>query len=109
MAGYLFDKFARNRIAGRWAGRYIRFVKLSSSAVSEPADPYELLRKHHPYILAMWHGQFMLLAPFAPRELPIANMVARHGDAEIIGEALKTFNMQLVRGGGASGRRKGIF
>lgn len=106
MAGYPFDKFARNRIAGRWAGRYIRFVKMSSSAVSEPADPYELLRKHHPYILAMWHGQFMLLAPFAPRELPIANMVARHGDAEIIGEALKTFNMQLVRGGGASGRRK---
>ena len=106
MAGYLFDKFARNRIAGRWAGRYIRFVKMSSSAVSEPDDPYELLRNHHPYILAMWHGQFMLLAPFAPRELPIANMVARHGDAEIIGEALKSFDMALVRGGGASGRRK---
>jgi len=33
-------------------------------------------------------------------------MVARHGDAEIIGEALKTFNMDLVRGGGAAGRRK---
>ena len=106
MAGYPFDKFVRNRIAGRWAGRYIRFVKMSSSAVSEPDDPHELLRIHHPYILAMWHGQFMLLAPFAPHDLPVANMVARHGAAEIIGEALKTFNMGLVRGGGAAGRHR---
>ncbi len=106
MPGYPFDKFARNRIAGRWAGRYIRFVKMSSSVVSEPIDPHQLLHCHHPYILAMWHGQFMLLPPFAPPELPVANMVARHGDAEIIGEALKTFNMELVRGGGAAGRRK---
>ena len=106
MARTSFDKFARNRIAGRWAGRYIRFVKMSSSVHCDPSDPHELLRQHHPYILAMWHGQFMLLAPFAPPNLPVANMVARHGDAEIIGEALKTFNMDLVRGGGAAGRRK---
>lgn len=79
---------------------------MSSSAVSDPPDPYALLRNHHPYILAMWHGQFMLLAPFAPPDLPVACMVARHGDAEVVGEALKTFNMELVRGGGAAGRRK---
>lgn len=54
----------------------------------------------------MWHGQFMLLAPFAPTDLPVACMVARHGDAEVIGEALKAFDMGLVRGGGAAGRRK---
>lgn len=106
MAGYILDKFKRNRIAGRLAARYIRFVKMSSTVVSEPADPHTLLHANHPYILAMWHGQFMLLAPFAPPELPVANMVARHGDAEIIGEALKAFDMDLVRGGGAAGRRK---
>ncbi|MFT5509749.1 MAG: 3-deoxy-D-manno-octulosonic-acid transferase [Hyphomicrobiaceae bacterium] len=106
MAGYTFDKYKRNRIAGRLAARYIRFVKKSSSVVSDPADPHALLRSNHPYILAMWHGQFMLLAPFAQPELPVANMVARHGDAEIIGEALKAFDMDLVRGGGAAGRRK---
>lgn len=33
-------------------------------------------------------------------------MVARHGDAEVVGESLKTFGMELVRGGGAAGRRK---
>jgi 3-deoxy-D-manno-octulosonic-acid transferase len=106
MAGHPFDKLMRNRIAGRLTGWYIRFVKKSSSVVSEPADPHALLRAQHPYILAMWHGQFMLLAPFSPPGLPVANMVALHGDAEIIGEALKTFDMELVRGGGAAGRRK---
>lgn len=99
-------KFARNRMAGRLAAHYIRFVVSSSKIVREPDDPHTLLRAEHPYILAMWHGQFMLLAPFSPPGLPIANMVARHGDAEIIGEALKAFDMALVRGGGAAGRRK---
>ena len=106
MAGSPSDKSARNRILGRLAGGYIRFVKMSSSAAFDPVEPYQLLHDHHPCIYAMWHGQFMLLAPFAPPGIPVANMVARHGDAEIIGEALKTFGMKLVRGGGAAGRRK---
>ena len=120
MAGNPINKPARNRfaleswsklglsnkLAGRLAARYIRFVVSSSKIITEPADPHALLRAEHPYILAMWHGQFMLLAPFSPPGLPIANMVARHGDAEIIGQALQNFDMSLVRGGGAAGRRK---
>lgn len=106
MPGYPFDKVALNRIIGRLGAKYIRFVKKSSSVRSEPADPTALLRAHHPCIYAMWHGQFMLLAPFSPSGLPVANMVARHGDGEVIGEALKSFDMELVRGGGAAGRRK---
>ena len=33
-------------------------------------------------------------------------MVARHGDAEVIGEAMKTFDVSLIRGAGAGPRKK---
>ena len=33
-------------------------------------------------------------------------MLARHSDAEFLGEALKRFDMQLIRGAGAAGRDK---
>jgi 3-deoxy-D-manno-octulosonic-acid transferase len=33
-------------------------------------------------------------------------MVARHSDAEAIGQSLKSLNLELIRGAGASGRRK---
>ena len=100
------SKIAIKRFAGRMAGQYIRLVKSTSRVIQDPPDPHELLHQEYPYILAMWHGQFLLLPPFSPKDLPISNMVARHGDAELIAEALKTFDMGLVRGGGAAGRRR---
>ncbi len=106
MARSTFDKLGRHRMAGRIAARFMRVVAGSSKVVTDLEGAQQQLRDQHPAILAMWHGQFMMLPVYAPRDIPIANMVARHGDAEIIGEALKTFDMALVRGGGAAGRRK---
>ncbi len=97
---------ALKRFAGRIAGRYLRFVKRTSTITMDPQDPYPLLQREHPFILAMWHGQFLLLPTVAPADVPISNIVARHGDAELIAEALKTFDMGLVRGGGAAGRKR---
>ena len=106
MAQLPFDKTILSRFAGRLAGNYIRLVKRSSSVVTYPDDTQALLHAEYPYILAIWHGQFMLLPPFSPPDLPISNMVALHKDGEIIAEALKSFDMELVRGGGAAGRRR---
>ena len=38
--------------------------------------------------------------------IPTDIMLARHSDAEFLGEALKRFDMQLIRGAGAAGRSK---
>ena len=106
MARNPFDKRARNRLLGGLAGRYIRFVERSSTLVPGSDDATAVMAAHHPAIIAMWHGEFMLVAPLAPKGFGFANMVARHGDAELIGTALETFDMTLVRGGGAAGRRR---
>ena len=54
----------------------------------------------------MWHGQFMLLPLIRMSDVPVDVMLARHGDAEALGQTLKHFDMQLIRGAGAGSRAK---
>lgn len=93
-------------LAGDLAARYIRLVFRTSRIVLEPADMAERLRVDKPLIAAMWHGQFLMIPAIAPRGFDIQCMVARHGDAEIVGRALKRFELGLIRGAGAGHRRK---
>lgn len=91
--------------AGRSLGGFISWVSKTSTAICEPSDMDGALRAGHPAIIATWHGQFMMLVTQWPKDLRVGAMVARHGDAELIGKALGRFNVELVRGAGA-GRRK---
>lgn len=94
------------RVGGRTIARAIRFVERTSTLHAEPPDFQQRFLDLHPAILACWHGQFMMLASPAPKELRFAAMVARHGDAELIGEAMSRLGHQLIRGAGAGARRK---
>lgn len=95
-----------NQTAGRSLARLIRFVVRTSSIVTEPASLKSDLRKAHPIILATWHGQFMMTCYLKPEDVKVAAMVARHGDAELIGEAMAAFGVELIRGAGAGIRKK---
>src|SRR5689334_18976734 len=46
---------------GRRAANLMRFVHSTSTVVIEPPDAPRLLEQYHPFILAMWHGQFSLM------------------------------------------------
>ncbi len=100
-------KAAFNRFAGRAAAGLIRLVDRTSRIVYEPPDALARLRGEHPLIVAVWHGQFMMTHGFKPApDVKVAAMVARHGDAELIGSAMANFGIELIRGAGAGGRRK---
>ena len=50
----------------------------------------------------------MMTAGFRPSpETKVAAMVARHGDAELIGAAMARFGVELICGAGAGGRKEG--
>ena len=107
MAGSVINKQRLNRLAGRLAAHYVRWVYRSSNPLVSKEELRDNVEKVHPCIFAFWHGQFMLIPAFSPVEYPVANMVARHGDAELIGEVLKSFDhMSLIRGSGSGGRQK---
>lgn len=89
------------------ASRYIRLVYATSTIKRDPADTDAKLFDQHPQILAIWHGQFMLLPNLKPkRPAEVKAMVSRHGDAELIGDVLKHFGMDLIRGAGAGKRKR---
>src|SRR5262245_66605593 len=93
-----------------WMGsalaRYIRFVHKTSWQTEAMTETLEQHYHNHPCIIAMWHGEFMLLPLIKPPDRPTDIMLARHTDAAFLGEALKRFDMQLIRGAGAAGRGK---
>jgi 3-deoxy-D-manno-octulosonic-acid transferase len=89
------------------AAAYIRLVFTTSKVRRDPPDTDAKLFAQHPQIFAMWHGQFGMLPKIKPeRPADVAAMVARHGDAELIGAVLKRFGMRLIRGAGAGARRR---
>jgi 3-deoxy-D-manno-octulosonic-acid transferase len=91
---------------GRLLASYVRFVGSSSHQTAEMTEPYEEHARHHPCVITMWHGQFMLLPLARQENIPVDIMLARHGDAELMGAVLREFGMNLIRGAGAGGRRK---
>ncbi len=97
-------KSSVSRFAGWAVARYMRFVHSSSEVITEPSDPQSLSLVHHPFILAMWHGQFMMMPLIHWGGFSVTATVARHRDAEVVGEMLGYFNISLVRGAGAGPR-----
>ena len=96
-----------NRLAGRGIASLIGAVGRTSRIVYEPADLLPRLEAMHPVIVATWHGQFMMTSGFWPsKRVKVAAMVARHGDAELIGAAMSHLGVELIRGAGAGARRK---
>lgn len=94
------------KFAGRALARYMRFVQRSSRVVFDPAGLREVANANHPFIFAMWHGQFVMMPTLHEGEFPVSAIVARHQDAEIIGEMLQEFDMKIVRGAGAGNRKR---
>lgn len=94
------------RFGGSALANLIRLVDRTSNRIYEPADLLDKLGDVHPCIVACWHGQFMMVAGLRPENIKVAAMVAKHGDAELIGEAMRALDVQLIRGAGAGTRRR---
>lgn len=97
---------AVTRIGGKGLARFISVVAGTSRAIYEPDDLMQRLRAGHPLIMAGWHGQFMMLSRLDPGDVKVAAMVARHGDAELIAQAMQALGVTLIRGAGAGGRKR---
>ncbi|MGI9524101.1 MAG: glycosyltransferase N-terminal domain-containing protein [Hyphomicrobiaceae bacterium] len=106
MADTKLKKPRINNLIGRMGAQYIRLVRITSRTAADTDSEREKAKEHHPCIYAFWHGQFMMIPALKPTNIPVANIVARHGDADLIGAALSSFDMELIRGSGAGGRRK---
>jgi 3-deoxy-D-manno-octulosonic-acid transferase len=85
---------------------YVKLVLNTSTQVADPADFVARAKTLHPLIIAVWHGQFLLLPGIYPREIPGRAMIARHDDAEGLARVLRRFGLGLIRGAGAGERKR---
>jgi 3-deoxy-D-manno-octulosonic-acid transferase len=94
------------RFAGKLGARYTRFVRSSSTVIFEPPDLKERVFDLHPFILSMWHGQFILQPTLHEGAFKVSAIAARHGDATLIRVLLGEFDIDVVQGAGAQGRKR---
>lgn len=97
------------RLAGRLGARYTRFVLRTSTVIIEPPDTVARANAVQPFILAMWHGQFVLMPTLHEingKTYPVSAMVARHKDATAIRTLLREFDIEVVHGAGAGVRKR---
>lgn len=87
------------------ASSYIRYTRTHSDNLFEPADMDEFFRKHDPFILSVWHGQFLLIPTIRPDDISASIVVGSHGDAELAAKIVTRFGVKAIRGSGAGGRR----
>lgn len=89
---------------------YLRLVYRTSGLLVEPEDAYEKVDAELPVIIAMWHGQHLLM-PFIRRPYhDVRVLVSRHRDGELNALAAERLGVGTIRGSGdMSGRfhRKG--
>jgi len=101
-------RLARSRAVqttvGVAAAEYLRFVWLTSRCVLDPPDVYEQIAPKYPLIIAMWHGQHLMM-PFTRRDLPVKVMVSRHRDGEVNAIAAERLGVGTIRGSGDTGGR----
>jgi lysophospholipid acyltransferase (LPLAT)-like uncharacterized protein len=79
----------------------MRFIRLTNppakGSMHFKGSRYETME---PGIIALWHGQHILMPAFYPSPRPLVAMVSRSADAEINAMMIEKFGIEAVRGSG---------
>lgn len=85
---------------------YLKFVRRSNRFVSEPPDLEAALGAEAPVIVAMWHGQHVMISfAWPPSVKHVAALVSRHQDAGVQAVALRRMGVTPIRGSGGRSSR----
>ncbi len=100
----------RSRLAQEAIGfllaTYVRFVQRTNQFTTDPADIDAAVKDDTPLIVAMWHGQHLMLSFAWPDAIDrMAALVSRHEDAGAQAAALERLGVTPVRGSGGPADR----
>lgn len=106
MALAIFKKPVVQEAVGRLLAGYLKLVRRTSRMIIEPEGVYETtIRPGLPVIVAMWHGQHLMVPFGRPDWMKACSLVSRHGDGEFNAIALRELGIGAIRGSGAHGRK----
>jgi hypothetical protein len=85
---------------------YLRIVRRTNRFQREPADIDAAIAGQTPLIVAMWHGQHLMISFAWPRSIArMAALISRHADAGAQAVALRRLGVTPVRGSGGRADR----
>jgi lysophospholipid acyltransferase (LPLAT)-like uncharacterized protein len=106
------EPFARSRLAKGLVtsliSQALRFVRLTNPVVAGQAK-FATYDDEGPTIVALWHGQHLLMPAFHlhyPAKHDVVAMVSRSADAELNAMVLEKFGVEAVRGSGGRDPRR---
>jgi lysophospholipid acyltransferase (LPLAT)-like uncharacterized protein len=105
----MLKKFAHSAVVretlGYVAASYLRFVNATTCFLKEPEDIVQMFGKDWPPIVAMWHGQHIMVPFGTPPGRPASALISRHGDAEINAIVLRRLGVESIRGSGGKAEK----
>ncbi len=83
---------------------YVRLVSNTSTWAAASADHFASVRANQPFILALWHGQTMLVPEVVRKEIkPLRAIVANTFVAAPLARALQHMGIGVIRGRARTG------
>jgi lysophospholipid acyltransferase (LPLAT)-like uncharacterized protein len=94
------SRFAKRAIAGLFV-HFMRFISLTNPPVAGSMRFKDSKYKHlEPCIIALWHGQHLMMPAVYPSRRALVAMVSRSADAELNALMIEKFGIEAVRGSG---------
>lgn len=93
------SRLVKRALASTLAGA-LRFTRWTNPLVNKDLDIAGTYEKVTPAIIALWHGQHLLIPFYYPRGKPLIVMVSRSADAEMNALVVEKIGFQAVRGSG---------
>ena len=79
---------------------YLWLVRATSRVTYDPPDMQQQLRDNGPMIVALWHGQHLMVPLAKPDDMDFSVMISRHRDGEINASTCRSFGIEPVRASG---------
>ena len=107
----MFKRLAQSKFVQEALGfllaSYLVLVRRTNRFAHEPADLDAAIVGHTPLIVAMWHGQHLMVSFAWPKSIPrMAALISRSDAGGAQAAALRRLGVTPVRGSGGSDNRK---
>ena len=86
---------------------YLELVYWTNRFVVEPENALDIARPEQPVILAVWHGQHILL-PALRIKMPASVMISRSLDGEITARIAEAYGSKAIRASGGREKMKSL-
>jgi lysophospholipid acyltransferase (LPLAT)-like uncharacterized protein len=90
-------------LIGLLAVAYLRLVRATTRFVEDPPGFGAAITPQLPIIIAMWHGQHLMIHCACPPGMSVSALISKSDDGEINAKVLERLGVSPIRGSGGEG------